>query len=88
MEKYKAKGQIVKSFAGRDAGRFFIVLETDEKFALIADGKTRKVQSPKRKKWMHLKPTKTFVSIPDGVTNKQIKHILCEFSAEKCENHN
>lgn len=80
MEIHKAKGQIVKSYAGRDKGRFFVVLSTDDKFALIADGKVRKIEAPKKKKWMHLKPTKTIVQIPEGVTNRQLRKILLPFN--------
>lgn len=80
MEKYKAIGQIVKSYAGRDKGRFFVVLKSEEHFALIADGKVRKVDSPKRKKWIHLKPTKTIVRLPQSVTNKELRHILWPYN--------
>lgn len=80
MEKYKAEGQIVKSYAGRDKGRFFVVLKTEDKFALIADGKVRKVDNPKRKKWMHLKATKANVQIPEGVTNKDLRRLLSSYN--------
>lgn len=49
-----AKSNIVKSTAGRDAGKFFFVLETQGDFLLLADGKARRVESPKRKRQKHV----------------------------------
>ena len=73
------KGSIVRAAAGRDKGGFFVVLATEGSFALIADGKRRKVQSPKRKKLIHLAPTHT---VYEGSieTNPQIKKILRDFN--------
>ena len=48
------KGCVVLSTAGRDMGRYFIVLDRDENYALIVDGKLRRIDSPKRKKIKHL----------------------------------
>lgn len=50
------KGDIVYSKAGRDQGRYFLVIaEVDEQFVLIADGKLRRLETPKRKKTKHLR---------------------------------
>ena len=43
-----ARSDIVKSTAGRDKGKFFFVLGVEEDFLLLADGKTRRLESPKR----------------------------------------
>lgn len=48
-------GQIVKSKAGRDKGRIFIVCKVaDEQNVLVCDGDLRKLDSPKKKKIKHL----------------------------------
>lgn len=48
-------GQIVKSKAGRDKGRIFIVCQVlDEQHVLVCDGDLRKLSSPKKKKMIHL----------------------------------
>ena len=48
-------GQIVKSKAGRDKGRIFLVCQVlDEQHVLVCDGDLRKLSSPKKKKMMHL----------------------------------
>lgn len=48
-------GQIVKSKAGRDKGRVFLIYEVlDEQFVLVCDGDLRKIKNPKKKKVKHL----------------------------------
>lgn len=50
-----AVGQVVKSRAGRDKGRIFLVLDIiDEQNVSIIDGDLRKLDNPKRKKLKHL----------------------------------
>ena len=48
-------GRMVLSKAGRDAGRRFVVLQTDDTFAFVADGDLRKVEKLKKKKHRHLR---------------------------------
>ena len=72
------KGSIVKAKSGRDKGNFFVVLSTDETYAYIADGKSRKLDHPKKKKFIHLCPTKTVIE-GSIETNPQIKRILNQF---------
>lgn len=48
-------GQIVKSKAGRDKGKVFIIYQiVDESYVLVVDGDIRKLSSPKKKKVKHL----------------------------------
>jgi len=48
-------GQVVKSKAGRDKGRIFIITEiVDDKYVKLCDGELRKVSKPKLKKIKHL----------------------------------
>ncbi len=48
-------GQYVRSKAGRDKDRIFVVTEVvDEKYVLIADGDLRRIEKPKKKKIRHL----------------------------------
>ncbi len=59
-------GRVVYSTQGRDAGRYFIVLSViDESFVLMADGLTRKVDHPKKKKVKHLRMKPILVEV-DG----------------------
>jgi len=48
-------GQVVKSRAGRDKGRIFLILDiVDNQFVYVVDGDLRKLDSPKKKKIKHL----------------------------------
>ena len=73
-------GQIVQAEAGRDKGRFFVIVETDGKFALICDGKTRPVERPKKKKLIHLKATESFADPERVRTNKEMRRALHQFN--------
>jgi len=46
---------IVISLNGRDAGKRFIVIGIEDEYALIANGKGRRLEKPKRKKIKHIK---------------------------------
>ena len=51
----KMLGRLVKSTAGRDCGRFFVVVgKFDEKYILLADGDLRPIEAPKKKKLKHI----------------------------------
>ncbi len=71
-----SRGQIVKSLSGRDKGRYFVVLEIQEGFIWLADGKLRKLEHPKRKKPKHVQKTNTFVSLDPNLTDKQLRKLL------------
>jgi len=48
-------GRICYSKSGRDKGRYFAIVGTvDEQYVLIADGVTRRLAKPKKKKLKHL----------------------------------
>ena len=84
-----AKSDIVKSIAGRDKGKLFFVVERTEDFLLLADGKTRKVESPKRKKIKHvevieLQLTRVSEKIKNGekITNSVLRRTLAQLCGE------
>lgn len=48
-------GQLAKSIAGRDKGRFMVVIDIiDENYVYVVDGDLRRVENPKKKKIKHL----------------------------------
>ncbi len=51
-------GRLVVSLAGRDKGCICAIVgyPDDEGYVLVADGKVRKVEKPKKKKLKHIKP--------------------------------
>ncbi len=49
-------GRVVISAQGHDKGRWFLVVGlADERYVLIADGDTRKLEKPKKKQVKHLR---------------------------------
>ena len=44
---------VVRSTAGRDAGKLFYVLEADDDYLTLVNGKDRSIEKPKRKKRKH-----------------------------------
>ena len=82
-------GDIVFSKMGRDSGRYYIVMSTEENFAYICDGDLHKTEKPKKKKIKHLKHTmnkseyvKTKISDGLKVTNTELRRAVAEFQAE------
>jgi len=77
------KGSVVRASAGRDSGGFFVVTECGEGYCFIADGKSRKLASPKRKNLKHISLTDSTISISD-LTDKKLRKLLREYR-ESCE---
>lgn len=83
------KGQIVKSMAGRDKGQFFIVMDIEEDYLLLVDGKNRRIENPKKKKMKHIQITSQVVqemadklNTGDKVTNAEFRSCLKAFVEE------
>jgi len=74
------KGSVVMAEAGRDGGKFFAVVEADEKYCLIADGKSRKLVSPKRKNIKHIRVTDSMIDLND-ITDKKLRNMLKQFGS-------
>ena len=78
-----AKSNIVKSIAGRDAGDLFFVLETQGDFLLLADGKRRRIESPKRKRVKHVAfvaqsdvPVAWKIRSSEKITNSELRKAI------------
>lgn len=48
------KGTVVKSLKGHDEGCFYVVISTNDGYALVCDGKNKLLAKPKRKNCRHL----------------------------------
>ena len=67
-------GRAVQSLQGRDAGRCVVILQVvDDQFVLMADGLTRKLDHPKKKKFKHLHPKPVRMEgVEDGLKSHQL----------------
>lgn len=75
------KGSVVKALAGRDQGSFFVAVAAEDRFVYIANGKERKLSSPKRKNVKHISPTGTVADMTD-MTDKKLKRLLSAFTTQ------
>ena len=84
-----AKSDIVRSDAGRGRGKIFIVLAVEGECLLLADGKGRRVEAPKRKKRRHV----LFVAADESrladkikrsekITNSELRRTLAAYRGE------
>lgn len=71
-------GQLVISLAGRDKESICAVVgnSEDEGYVLIADGKIRKVEKPKKKKLKHIKPIDWQKLPEEKLTNRFIREAV------------
>lgn len=86
-------GAYVCSSRGRDANKCFLVVDIlDEAYVLISDGKSRKIQNPKKKKIKHLillgegdREITQMLENKKAVTNKMIYGAIKNLNANKRE---
>ena len=83
------RSDIVKSTAGRDKGKFFFVLAEEEDVLLLADGKTRKLENPKRKKRKHTEFAACYqcrvvekIRSDEKITNSELRKTLAIIGEE------
>lgn len=72
------EGEIVRSRAGRDCGRAFVVWKVlDEQYALLVDGTLRTLERPKKKKRRHLlKASETRMELSGNLSNADFRKFL------------
>jgi len=86
-------GQIVFSKAGRDKGEAFIVLQIEGEYLYLANGKSRRLESPKKKKAKHVQPSKTVddglkdaILAKENMKNADFRTALKKYQREREEN--
>lgn len=84
---------IIVSTAGRDQGKLFYVIGTEGVYALIANGKDRKLEHPKRKKLKHVRfvtRTESRVALKlragEKVLNSEMRRELAAFRQHLSQN--
>lgn len=78
-------GHLVVSLAGRDKGCVCAVIGNadDEGYVLIADGRIRKVETPKKKKLKHLKPIDSEPLSVEKFTNRFIREAVNTYNEQQ-----
>ena len=85
---------VVISAAGRDKGKLFYVLEADDTWLYLANGKDRTIEKPKRKKCKHTRKvlrseTRVAAKLRNGdkVLNSELRRDLAYLSRELQSNN-
>lgn len=52
-------GMFAISRAGHDKGQMYLIIKEEGDFVYLADGKSRTIENPKKKRKKHLQPVKT-----------------------------
>ena len=76
-------GQVVWSSRGHDQGSFYVVVGLREGRVWIADGKRRKLQAPKAKNSLHLRPTNTVIDLSSVSSDRRLRTLLREYHAQR-----
>ena len=91
------RADVVISLNGRDEGKRFLIVGAEEEYSLLADGKGRRIEKPKRKKNKHIKlekqasgPMAMKMIEGERVTNNEIRRALAALQIasrqEECRN--
>ena len=82
-----AKSTIVRSRSGRDEGTLYFVLSAEEDFLLLADGKHRRLENPKRKRKKHVALVETGenavaekIRSNEKITNSELRKAIAAMS--------
>ncbi len=70
-------GSVVISLAGHDKGRAMVVTKLEQEFVYVADGKERKLDTPKKKNKKHVRPTHKLIELSE-LTDKRLRRALAE----------
>lgn len=73
---------IVRAKAGREEGRFMVVVSEKDGFVYLADGKERKLAAPKKKNIKHVAFTRTEIQL-DNLTDKGLRSFLREYTGNE-----
>ena len=79
-------GRVVISSAGHDKGRFMLVVGADGDRILVADGKERKLEHPKKMNIRHVRATESTIE-PEGLTDKKLRRTLNEMSEKSARDN-
>ena len=87
------KSSLIVSKAGRDKGQLFYVIDADEQYVYLADGKGRRVEKPKRKKRKHVEllPQRDSrvadkIRSGDKVLNSELRRELAIYGQKNSQN--
>ncbi len=69
-------GYLARSVAGHDKGTLYIIIEETEQYLLVADGRLKTVENPKKKNRKHLQLIK---EAHQALSNEAIRRIIKDY---------
>ena len=75
-------GDIVRAAAGKDKGRYFLLIACGNGYGMIVNGRRRKIRSPKKKSLAHLEKIATG-RLPHPLTNKVVLKLLRPYTSQQ-----
>ena len=76
------RGSVIRSVAGHDKNRFYMIVEAQGGFVWIADGKRRKLAKPKRKSLKHVAKTGSVLCLNEATSDKRLRYLLRPFNGQ------
>lgn len=81
-------GEIVYSKVGRDKGKYYVIMWTEDEFVGICDGNLHKIDKIKKKKYKHLFSSskssdflKNKIVSKEKITNSDVRKSILEFQS-------
>lgn len=81
MDRYRI-GMLARSKAGHDAGKLYVIMDIDDAYAYLSDGKIRTAENPKKKKIKHIQVVNREYDV-SSADDAQIRRILKEYDKEE-----
>ncbi|WP_461811930.1 KOW domain-containing RNA-binding protein [Faecalimonas sp.] len=82
MERFEV-GMLAKSKAGHDKEAVYVVIDLDDSYVYLADGKIRTFEKPKKKKYKHIQIIRKMNKDIPVTDNVAIKRILKLYNREE-----
>lgn len=84
MDRYET-GMLARSQAGHDTSKVYVIMNLDDTYVYLADGRIRTMEHLKKKKKKHVQIIKRKYDLSD-ITDVKIKRILKEWNKEERTN--
>ncbi|MBQ5447209.1 MAG: KOW domain-containing RNA-binding protein [Lachnospiraceae bacterium] len=76
-------GEFAKSKAGHDKEQVFVIINIENEYVYLVDGKSRKLESPKKKKLKHIQVINKIddnllnkIQSGNNITNEEVKRAI------------
>ena len=84
MERFEC-GMLAWSRAGHDSGQLYVIMDVQDEYVFLTDGRLRPIEKPKKKKKKHVQvirqiPEELTQLAANNVKNEDIRRVIRRFS--------